>query len=494
MHPEEDRAGDKKTILLAALLVLALVLRFWRLGDWNFQATEIFTLRDSAEPQFHNWRPLGYLLNYFLVRPFHPLDEFGLRLLPAVFGVLAIPAFYLVSRRLIGARAALLGTLLLVVSPMHVMYSQLARYWSLVFLFCAIYPYALYLGIRHHNRRAVVVGVLTGGLAVLAHPVSILLLGGPALLLLARLRRQDLTKLWARKTVRWTALILVLFGGVAAVRVVPMLQGWITEHDNNPGSSQFLLRTPVAPGLKQIFYLFAYADSLTLPLVLIGMVGIYLLWHQRDRRLAVFLASLAAFPVIFLTLLSLRTPVSIYYLLPTAAVFFLGAGVFLDQLFELDSKLRSRGLMGATVTAIVIATGVPTLISDYRDGRRWDFRGVARWLEPRLTAEDVVFSDQHMVLAHYLPAKKVERLRNAGPLEESILGLQRTGGKGALWIVSPAPSHPFRGSARELNQWMYAHCRLRNTFGVGRVDFRQNYLQVFRCPADMPAEAAVTSK
>src|SRR4029453_18515291 len=105
--PEEDRSSittdQSRTThlwILAGLFGLALLLRFWRLGDWNFQATEMFTLRDSNSPQFYNPRPLGYLLNCFLVRPFIPLNEFGLRLLPAIFGALTIPVVYLVNRRL----------------------------------------------------------------------------------------------------------------------------------------------------------------------------------------------------------------------------------------------------------------------------------------------------------------------------------------------------------------------------------------------------------
>ena len=50
-------------LMIAVLTVLALALRFWRLGDWNFEATEMFTLRDSLHPRWTNSRPLGYLLN-----------------------------------------------------------------------------------------------------------------------------------------------------------------------------------------------------------------------------------------------------------------------------------------------------------------------------------------------------------------------------------------------------------------------------------------------
>ena len=104
--------------------------------------------RDSLNFRFTNPRPLLYFINHHVIAPIIPLDEFGIRLLPATFGVLAIPVLYLVTRRFLGARAALFATALLVVSPVHVVYSQFGRYWSLVFLFATVYPYALYLGVR----------------------------------------------------------------------------------------------------------------------------------------------------------------------------------------------------------------------------------------------------------------------------------------------------------------------------------------------------------
>jgi 4-amino-4-deoxy-L-arabinose transferase-like glycosyltransferase len=471
------------------LILLAVVLRFWHLGDWNFQATEMFTLRDSVRPQFKNPRPLGYLLNYFLVRPIRPLDELGLRILPAVFGVLAVPALYLAGRPLVGRRAALFGALLLSVSSLLILYSQLSRYWSLVFLLCAIYPYALYLGVRDRNVRALVIGVVTAVLAVLAHPVSLLLIGGPAIwLVFTVLRPSRLRQLWTMQGFRWGVLAAVILAVIIAVRFVPILQAWVSEHDKNPGSGQFLLRTPPPPGLKQLYYVLAYAESLTVPLTLGALVGAYILWRYRDRSLAMFLISLAVFPVVFLALITLRTPVSQYYLLPTTPAFFLAAGVFLDQIAATDWKVRPHWLITATIVTIFVAAGVPTIISDHRDGRRYDFRGAARWLERRLRPGDVVFSDQYMVLAHYLPTTDVQRLRELTPLDETARELEEKGGTGVLWLVAPAPSHPFRTNLKRggLIDWIYDHCQLRHTQGVGRVDLRQHYLQVYRCPAAPP--------
>lgn len=489
MHTEVSRRPRSELLLLAGLFVLALALRFWRLGDWNFQATEMFTLRDSITLRLGNPRPLGYWLNYYLVKPFLPLDEFGLRLLPAIFGVLAIPVFYVVTRRLLGARPALLGALLLTFSPLHVMYSQLARYWSLVFLLSAIYPYALYIGVREQNRRALALGLVTGILAALAHPVSVLLLVGPGILLVAQLRREHLARLWSQKTLRWTAVLFVILGVIIAWRYIPMFQGWISGHDKKTGPGQFL-SPPVKVGLKQIFFLLAFAEALTVPVLLTAIVGTYRLWRERDKTLALFLISVALFPVAFLTLITLRTSSSQYYLLPAVPVFFMGAGYFLDRLFEVDWRLRPRGLMPATVVAVMIAAGAPTLVSEYLNGRRYDFRGMANWLGPRLTPSDVVFSDQPMVLAHYLPGTEVRHLvPDTTSLVQSLQGLPQPGGGEALWIVAPTAGHAFRTNLKRggLIDWIYDNCQLRNSTGRGRMDARQQYLQIYRCP---PGRAA----
>jgi hypothetical protein len=490
-HPAAVDRSRAHLWIVAALFGLALLLRFWKLGVWNFQATEIFTLRDSNIPQFHNPRPLGYLLTYFLVRPFHSLNEFGLRLLPAVFGALTIPALYFINRRLVGSRAALLAALLLLASPLHVMYSQLARYWSLVCLLSAIYPSAVYLGIRDRDRRMLALGIITGLLAVLAHPVSVLLVGGPMILLLGRLRPATLRRIWDQPAGRWGLIVVAVLGVILAIRLIPILEGWFTEHHRNPGNSQFLLRREPA-GLKQIFLVLAYVESLTLPLFVFGALGFYQLWREGNRTLSLILISMVIFPLAFLALVTLRAPVSQYYLVPTIPVWFIGAGVFIDRLFLSDRSVHPGWLLPAAVIAVIVAAGAPTLISDYRDGRRFDFRGAARWLEPQLRQGDVVFSDQFMVLAHYLPNAEVKRLRSPEPLEQTMEGLEQAGREGVLWIVAPAASHAFRANLKGggLIGWMYDHCQLRQSMGVGRMDLRQEYLQVYRCPPAPPSDSA----
>jgi hypothetical protein len=267
-------------------------------------------------------------------------------------------------------------------------------------------------------------------------------------------------------------------------RLIRILRGWIGEHHGHQGG-QFL-SSPAPQGIKQIVFLSAYAESLMLPLVIVGVVGIYLLWREQDRGLAVFLTSLLAFPLIFIPLLSFRTPVSTYYVLPTAPVFFIGAGAFFARLFEVDWNRIPRWVVPTTLLSVIVMSGVPTIISDYRDGRRYDFRGVAHWLKKHMTPGDPVYSDQPVVMAHYLPDVEVEHLRHDTTAFEQWVDSHQPGMPGALWVVAPAPSHAFRTSLRKggLIKWLFSNCQLRYSRGVGRMDLRQNYLHVYRCPPE----------
>jgi uncharacterized membrane protein len=58
----------------------------------------------------------------------------ALRLLSVAVGVLTIPMLFLVARRILSARAALLATFLLTINPLHVYYSQEVRMYGLVAL------------------------------------------------------------------------------------------------------------------------------------------------------------------------------------------------------------------------------------------------------------------------------------------------------------------------------------------------------------------------
>jgi len=370
------------------------------------------------------------------------------------------------------------------VNSFHIYQSQFARYWSLVFLLSAVYPFALYLGIRERSTSALALGIVAGVLAVLAHPVAVLPLGGLGLFLALQLRHQNLGRLWVQPSVRGGVLLTLVLAAAIAVRYGPVLHAWIVDRPHR--LRDHLLNAPSGFGVKQIALLLSYVDGLTLPVVLSGVLGIWILWQTRNRQLAVLLTCLVIVPVAFIVLLSFRTAVSTTYLVPAVPILFMGAGVLLDRLAEVDWGVRPRWLLPTTVVVIILTPSLPTLLSQYRDGRRADFRGVAHWLDKRLVPQDVVYSDQYRTLAYYLHGTHVDQLGpNLAPLIQATRALQESGGVGSVWIVAPVRggvrSHPNYG---RLKQWLYDNCQLRNVIGTPRLDFRKNDLHIYRCPCE----------
>ena len=85
--------------------------------------------------------------------------------------------------------------------------------------------------------------------------------------------------------------------------------------------------------------------------------------------LAHYLASLFLFPLVFLCLVMFRTPVSTYYLLAAAPVFFMGAGYFLDRIWQMEWSLRPRWLVPSLIVVLMLIPGTPTLVSQLLNGR-----------------------------------------------------------------------------------------------------------------------------
>jgi len=128
-------------VIIATLSLVALVLRLWKLES-DLWIDEILTLVDFVRP------PLGEIVTSFASQNQHMLysmlahvsiDVFGesawaLRLPSVVFGVGSLWALFLLGRRVVGTREALLACALMTVSYHHLWFSQNARgYMGLLF-------------------------------------------------------------------------------------------------------------------------------------------------------------------------------------------------------------------------------------------------------------------------------------------------------------------------------------------------------------------------
>ena len=148
MHGSWLRAICMLSPVTLALLAAGagLVLRIDGLDRKSLWEDEVSTARRVALPS------LGAVFDDLNESPFPPLyyaliwvwsrvwgiGDLSLRSLPALFGILALPATYLVWRPILGRRAAAWTIVLLALNAYHIYYSQDAKMYSAVWLLAVI--------------------------------------------------------------------------------------------------------------------------------------------------------------------------------------------------------------------------------------------------------------------------------------------------------------------------------------------------------------------
>ena len=128
--------------LIAGLIVLAALLRLFRLGAQSLWIDEMLTLI-AATPK--PGIPLGTLLLHNIHGPLHTFvvalmrtvseSEWWLRLPSAVAGVASVPLLYMWVRPRLGSRVATWAALLLAINPLHLHYSQELRNYAFAVCF-----------------------------------------------------------------------------------------------------------------------------------------------------------------------------------------------------------------------------------------------------------------------------------------------------------------------------------------------------------------------
>ena len=156
--------------LLAAITLLAAVLRFYKLGAWSFWIDEIFTVGhvqahySSLEsiirnvPPARNWMPISLILTGSVLNVLGT-SEWSARLAPAIIGVMSIPVLYFPIRRLFSPGVGLVAVLLLAISPWHLYWSQNARFYTSLMLFYTLALIFFFYGIERDRPLYILISI-----------------------------------------------------------------------------------------------------------------------------------------------------------------------------------------------------------------------------------------------------------------------------------------------------------------------------------------------
>lgn len=337
-------------VWLALITLLAAALRFYRLGDWGFWVDEAHTWRDVTMPLWgpagdgffdgaRKWYPLSYLGLRWLLEAglLSGMTEGWLRLPFAFCGIVSVPLLALFGQHLVGRRAALLGALFLAVNPWHIYWSQNARAYVAVFFFATLAAGTLWLACARRSWRLWLTAIAAALIGGACHPTGLLLLpvfvAYPVLSRSARV--MDRRLLW--KVLAVCAAVVVL---AQLVRFLPPLQAFAKAKPD--ASLAHLLQTTA-------FYF-------RVPLLLAGLLGVWLLFQTRLQGRALFLACWTLVPLGILALLgaSVVKVTARYAFCALPAVMLLAGAGSVRMGEALVQGLRGRGVLGLWLPAALV--------------------------------------------------------------------------------------------------------------------------------------------
>jgi mannosyltransferase len=402
--------------LVAGVTALGAVLRFATLGAQSYHHDEIVTASRVLRVGFghamdavgfsESAPPLYYALAWLWTQV-AGTGEWGLRSLSAVAGVATIPVAFLVGRELRGQRVGLLAAALVAVNPMLLWYSQEARAYSLLGLFCALS--LLYCvrameregGAKRDRRDFVLWGVFSA-LALATHYFAVFPLIAEVVLL------------WRRRG-------KAMLPGLSIVALAAALLAPLAYHQMSYGHAEWIGKFSLGHRLGEVAITFLVGETgdvigrvekpgpalVPLALVLAGFLLVAVRGSRDERRAAAIPAAVGATAVAIPLLLALgpggKDFVLARNLLPALVPFLLAVAVALGV-----RRARRLGT-GIAVALLAYSLGFCIWASAAPDLQRPDWKAVAARLgEPVGPRATVTWVIGEAPLRYYLSSGAIQ--------------------------------------------------------------------------------------
>ena len=466
---------------LTTLLLLAVAgtMRFAYLGTWSFDNDELFTIletnilfgratvpesylkggtvkpEDSQLVRLPKMLPLAYA-THRLGYHFFGENEFGARVVPAVFGTLSIGAIFLLSVSLFGTPGALTLAILVMLWPTHVFNSQNNRFNSETFFFeIVVFLLAAHVVKRRSTLSGFLLGLAAFGM-ILCHAMTGLIWGVVLTgIIAAWMAERRLPPLGLSVMLVGFSL---LFTGFAAFYIVPLAKGW----------NDF-----VSWGYSPFHAALATVNMIGFPVaLLIGLGGLYALTNLRSPDNAFWTTAavgcLTCVPILP-KLITFNPQYLFLFVFPLLVL----AVRFAEHVFQ---RLRDSGIVVAAAwLGLVCCLNLPSLASYYLDGSRCNQRAAFEYVREHWTPGDrltgYVMGAAEWHIPECAPRIPLRMERTEEKLQELVEAEPNR-----LWIVV----HSHRGGlAPNLRRWLGKHCTYELRVGKKRFDYDEYTVEVF---------------
>lgn len=382
-------------VFLLVITLVAAVLRFYKLGEWSFWGDEMFTV--GGQEDGFNYSPIRKALSLTLIQTFtamNGLNEWNARIIPALIGIITIPVFFFMVRKLFDTPAALLSALVLALSPWHLYWSQNARFYTTLLLFYSLALYFFYLGMEQDNPLYLLICMIFLGLAVKERLLALFFL--PVILvylLLLRVLSFDKPKGWRYQNLAIFILPGLVGGLFFAGPYLLNLSGWFSGFGFSNNSPFWL-----ASG-------FAYYVSL--PIACLGSIGGFYFVMQKNRA-GLLLCVSAITPLLLLLVISPFHYTANRYIFISLTSWFMLAAVTATTLIKNTIWPVKLLALGALFILIVQPIGEDALYYLTQNGNRDNWKAAFSYVEQHRKPDDVVVSGNLQLANYYLPGQSFD--------------------------------------------------------------------------------------
>ncbi len=369
---------------LAAVVLLTLIgfaLRLFRLDHVALRGDEAFTV-------IHWMRePLAHTLSVIATTDPHPplayaafrfwalivgASETTSRLLPALLGVIGVPAIYALGRRLGGKRVGLVAAFLWAVHPYAIWHAQDARNYAIWSSFSLVAAWLAVRALETDRRRDWLIYVAAAAVAAYFYYLE--------LFTLVALTVYAATSYWGqwRRLSHWIGAMLTVGVLLALWFVQPRLLYGSGYGGTTGGFAISRIWLDFLPTLTfgQKTLPPDLIHWLWLPIVVVS-VGAVLVLRRRSQRLITFAVVVAVIPVVLLALVSLKLNVfEPRYILGTAPAYILLIAAFVIWLTSRRDKTVAIPFLGVFLFCLWFSLDVVSLrnywfVNDYAKSPDW---------------------------------------------------------------------------------------------------------------------------
>jgi len=475
--------GHKNRIeigILLSIIILGCFLRFYQLGEHSLNSDGIQIVRRALGTAtgygFGNALIYSKLLRSVLL--ILPQNDFVVRLLSAVFGVLAIPVIYVVGARLLNRSTAMIAAILLAASGLHLHYSRHVHSYTLLMLLSLWSIYLMWKALETNLIRDWLILGVCNGLAILAHQFAVFYIASEIVIIIVILlfRRPagalEGSCVWRAVTVRLASSIALTV--VIALPVVAQIGAPLTKVFSSVGSTGAAFRGGhLDPSLWMGFLTNIVCDFSSFPssspVRVITIFGIFLIGLGNlmiTRRVLGISAALwlilPLLPAIVFTQLSGLTFFSrrVIFLLPVwllvVAYGFSSVSEWIISRFAGSGRAR---LVTCTICVVAVGAigwslaGVPAqryLVRLKTTSQHW--REIALFLEQATLPEDKIVIWPERSIRYYFPHP--ERTVEAKFWDSQNAGREIDSGQKYWFVIGRAYQKFFPDRALRIEEWI----------------------------------------